>query len=78
MLSACDVRHDVTERTVRVTVGRGAWRVLAALQTKAAKRPLAEKVLWVLASRSGFDEHLRRRVEAGDLLLVGPAGVYLW
>lgn len=53
-------------------------RVLAALQTKAAKLSLAEKVLWVLPSRSGFDAHLRRRVEAGDLLLVGPAGVYSW
>src|SRR5579872_1796413 len=55
--------------TGRVTVvGECKWTahplsesVFAALQHKARKLPLADRPIWVLASRSGFDSVLRTR-----------------
>lgn len=49
---------------------------LLALQQKTRGLPLAERPLWVLASRSGFTPALRRRAEQGDLLLLTPADLY--
>jgi uncharacterized protein len=66
-----------------VLVGECKWtaapvgeRVLTELRSKAAKLPLADAPLWVLASRSGFEPALRRRAEAGDILLIEPADLY--
>jgi AAA+ ATPase superfamily predicted ATPase len=50
--------------------------VLYVLQRKAAKLPIQEPPLWVLASRSGFRPALRRRAEQRDLLLLTPADLY--
>jgi AAA+ ATPase superfamily predicted ATPase len=68
----------------RVTlVGECKWtssplraEALFALQRKAAKLPLEPPPLWVLASRSGFDEALRERSQASDLLLLTPDDLY--
>lgn len=68
----------------RVTlVGECKWTAsplradaLFALQRKAAKLPLEHPPLWVLASRSGFDEDLRQRAKASDLLLLTPDDLY--
>ncbi|MDI6857197.1 MAG: DUF234 domain-containing protein [Dehalococcoidia bacterium] len=68
----------------RVTlVGECKWTAsplhadeLFALQRKAAKLPLEQPPLWVLASRSGFDAALRQRAEAGEVLLLTPDDLY--
>lgn len=49
---------------------------LFALQRKATKLPLEEPPLWVLASRSGFDAALRKRAQAGEVLLLTPDDLY--
>jgi AAA+ ATPase superfamily predicted ATPase len=49
---------------------------LFALQQKTHGLPLAERPLWVLASRSGFSPALRRRADQGDLLLLAPEDLY--
>jgi AAA+ ATPase superfamily predicted ATPase len=51
-------------------------QVLQDLETKARQLPLAERPLWVLASRSGFEPALRRRAEHGDVLLIEPDDLY--
>ncbi len=51
-------------------------RVLASLQRKAAKLDLERPPLWVLASRSGFDDALRRRAEHGEILLIEPDDLF--
>lgn len=68
----------------RVTiVGECKWtgtpvdqRVFDALRSKALKLPLADDPLWVLASRSGFDDKLRRRAEDGDVILIEPDDLF--
>jgi AAA+ ATPase superfamily predicted ATPase len=66
-----------------VLVGECKWtatpvgeRVLTDLRIKAAKLPLADAPVWVLASRSGFEPALRRRAEAGEVLLIEPNDLY--
>ncbi len=72
----------VHDNTVTL-VGECKWsvqpvdeRVLSALQTKARKLNLSTEPLWVLASRSGFSDGLRRRAELGGVLLVSPEDIY--
>ncbi len=68
----------------RVTlVGECKWttspvdaRVLAALQRKAHKLPLADSPLWVLASRSGFHPDLHVQAAADNLVLLEPADLF--
>ena len=51
--------------------------MLAALQQKARKLPLASTPLWVLASRSGFTPALCRQAAGrDDLLLLEPATLF--
>lgn len=66
-----------------VIVGECTWtaqpvdeRALSDLRIKARKLPLADSHRWVLASRSGFSDSLRRRAEGGDVLLVEPADLF--
>jgi AAA+ ATPase superfamily predicted ATPase len=49
---------------------------LTRLRQKAAKLPLADAPLWVLAGRSGFTPGLRTRAAAGDLLLLEPGELF--
>jgi hypothetical protein len=42
---------------------------LTELRRKAARLPLADRPLWLLASRSGFTQPLRAQAAASDLLL---------
>jgi AAA+ ATPase superfamily predicted ATPase len=58
------------------TAGAVDARVLTNLQRKAQQLPLAERPLWVLASRSGFDRNVRQRAEYENLLLIKPADLY--
>jgi hypothetical protein len=52
-------------------------RVIVNLQRKAQRLPLADRPLWVLASRSGFDPGVRERAErGGDLMLIEPSDLY--
>jgi len=68
----------------RVTlVGECKWTAspvdadaLFTLQRKAAKLPVEQPPLWVLASRSGFHPVLRERAQAGDVLLLTPNDLY--
>lgn len=46
------------------------------LRAKARKLDTVDSPLWVLASRSGFTPGLRRRVEGGNVLLIGPEDLY--
>ncbi|RIK46156.1 MAG: hypothetical protein DCC58_04155 [Chloroflexi bacterium] len=66
-----------------VLVGEAKWTArpvgpsdLTRLQAKAGKLPLHGSPLWVLASRSGFTDELRRRAAVGDVLLIEPADLY--
>ncbi|MBM2810590.1 MAG: hypothetical protein HW416_1349 [Chloroflexi bacterium] len=58
------------------TVGPLGLNVLASLQRKAAKLPIEEPPLWLLASRSGFDPALVERAVGGDVLLLTPEDIY--
>lgn len=58
------------------TAGPVDERVFMNLQRKAQQLPLAERPLWVLASRAGFDRIVRQRAEHGDCLLIEPADLY--
>lgn len=46
-------------------------RAVYLYETRVAERPL-----WVLASRSGFDRALRRRAANGELLLLAPTDLF--
>jgi len=50
--------------------------VLAGLKRKAAKLPMRGEPLWVLASRSGFDQEVEDLAAAGGILLVSPSGMF--
>jgi AAA+ ATPase superfamily predicted ATPase len=68
----------------RVTlVGECKWtaapvdeRALNALRRKALKLNIEDEPLWVLASRSGFTQGLRRLAERGGVLLIEPRDLY--
>jgi len=49
---------------------------LLTVQARAARLPLGDDPLWVLASRSGFEPALRRRAAAGDTLLLTPEDLF--
>ncbi len=71
------------ERGRATLIGECKWsnsevdeRVFVGLQRKAEALPLAERPLWVLASRSGFDAVLRQRAQHGDLMLLTPDDLF--
>ncbi|MFW6075279.1 MAG: DUF234 domain-containing protein [Chloroflexota bacterium] len=82
-----DGQHEIylvgmRDKTVTL-VGECKWssspvddRVLTALQRKSAKLPIEDEPLWVLASRSGFADALRRRAESGGILLIEPDDLF--
>ncbi|MFN0071750.1 MAG: ATP-binding protein [Chloroflexota bacterium] len=51
-------------------------RDLTELQRKAAVLDLADRPLWVLASRTGFTEELQMRATGGDVLLLEPGTMF--
>jgi AAA+ ATPase superfamily predicted ATPase len=51
-------------------------RTYDTLRAKAMKLNLTDQPLWILASRSGFDDRLRARAREDSLLLIEPADLY--